>query len=262
MRRRRDRAITERKTREDRLRDLYLNVMKQGLTGHLHADEEVMSDPRFATRPGSLFKDNWPPYVHTMVGPERLEHLRRCVETILDEQIPGDLIECGVWRGGASIFTRAVLKSYGKTERTVWVADSFEGLPPPDPELYPADAGAKWHEREDLAVSVKKVRANFRRFGLLDARVRFLPGFFRDTLPQAPIEALALIRLDGDMYESTWDGLSNLYPKLSPGGFLIIDDYGAVEACRQAVHDYRREHNVDEPIEKIDWTGAFWRRSA
>lgn len=95
-----------RKTQTECLRDLYLDAVKWGLTGHLHAGEELTSDPRFSTRPGSLFKDDWPPYVRTMVGPKRLEHLRWCVETILEERVPGDLIECGVWRGGLRLRAR------------------------------------------------------------------------------------------------------------------------------------------------------------
>ncbi len=96
---------------------------------------------------------------------------------------------------------------------------------------------------------------------MLDEGVRFLKGWFKDTLPSAEAEAYAVLRLDGDMYESTMDALNALYPKLSPGGFLIVDDYGAVPACRQAVEDYRAVHGIDEPIIEIDWTGAYWRKA-
>ena len=248
------------RSHEERLRDLYLNLLERSLTGVLAAPVEISSDPRLVRRPWAIFGDQWPTYLLTMVGSKRLRHLRWCVETVVAERVRGDLIECGAWRGGASILMQAVLKAHQKGSKTVWVADSFEGLPPPDPK-YPADEGADWHEREDLAVSLEEVKGNFERYGLLDDRVRFLKGFFRDTLPDAPVERLALVRLDGDMYESTIDGLTNLYPKLSVGGFLIVDDYGAVEACKEAVHDYRRENGITEPIERIDWTGAYWRRA-
>jgi len=109
-------------------------------------------------------------------------------------------------------------------------------------------------------VPVEEVRRNFERFGLLDDRVRFLVGWFRDTLPNAPVERLALIRLDGDMYESTAVALESLYPKLSPGGFVIVDDYG-VPGARAATDDFRAEHGIEEPLELIDWAGAFWRKS-
>jgi O-methyltransferase len=91
--------------------------------------------------------------------------------------------------------------------------------------------------------------------------VRFLKGWFRDTLPTAPVQRLALLRLDGDLYESTTDALTHLYPEVSPGGFVVVDDYGDIAACRQAVTDYRKAHGIEEPIVPIDWSGAYWRRS-
>jgi len=90
--------------------------------------------------------------------------------------------------------------------------------------------------------------------------VRFLKGWFRDTLPAAPIERLAVLRLDGDMYQSTMDTLVNLYPKVSQGGYVIVDDYGAIPACRQAVNDYRAANGITEEIRDIDWTGIFWQK--
>lgn len=203
---------------------------------------------------------DWPALAQTMVGFKRLDNLQNCLEQVLADGVPGDLIETGVWRGGATIFIRAVLKANGVTDRRVWVADSFAGLPQPNAQKYPADAEDDHHTFSNLAVSLEQVQANFERYGLLDDQVRFLKGWFKDTLPTLPAPQLALIRLDGDMYESTMDGLVNLYPKLSPGGFLIVDDYGAVPACRQAIHDYRDQHGIREEIQTVDWTGAFWRR--
>lgn len=195
-----------------------------------------------------------------MIGTVRLDHLEWCVRDLLEREVPGDLIETGVWRGGATILMRAVLKAYGELERSIWLADSFRGVPPPDPENYPHDAASDLHECEYLAVSQDEVARNFARYGLLDEQVRFLPGWFRETLPDAPIEELALLRLDGDLYESTSVALEALYPKLSPGGYAIVDDYGAIPACRAAVDDYRRKRGVTEPLVAIDWTGAYWRR--
>ena len=195
-----------------------------------------------------------------MIGRARLDSLHECVVDVIRNRVSGDLIETGVWRGGATIFMRAVLEAYGDTERSVWVADSFRGLPKPDAERYPADSGDAFWTMSELAIPVEDVRANFRKFGLLDDRVRFLEGWFRDTLPSAPIDSLSIIRLDGDMYESTMDGLRHLYPKLSVGGYLIVDDFGAVPACKAAVEDYRAEHGIAEPIRQIDWTGVYWKR--
>ena len=126
---------------------------------------------------------------------------------------------------------------------------------------YKADKGI----RADLAagilgVSEAEVRANFERYGLLDDQVRFLPGWFKDTLHDAPIEQIAVLRLDGDLYESTIQALDALYPRLSPGGFCIVDDYYAVKACEQAVTDYRAKHGISAEIVDIDGTGALWRK--
>lgn len=204
---------------------------------------------------------DWPSHAETMIGAKRMANLRYCVETALADRVPGDLIETGVWRGGAAIFMRAILFAHGVSDRIVWAADSFCGLPPPDAEKFPADQGDQHHKRAQLAVSLEEVHANFSRYGMLDEQVRFLVGWFADTLADPPIDQLAVARLDGDMYGSTWDAITALYPKLSPGGFLIVDDYGAVEGCRQAVHDYREKEGLSEPIQQIDWGGVFWRKT-
>jgi O-methyltransferase len=195
----------------------------------------------------------------TMIGRARLHNIQYCIEQILKDQIPGDLIETGVWRGGACIFMRGVLKAYGVKNRTVWVADSFEGLPQPNPRKYPCDAGDTYYTRKELAISLDEVKANFAKYDLLDEQVKFLKGWFRDTLPVAPIKHLAVARLDGDMYESTMDALS-LYPKLSVGGFLIVDDYGAIPSCKAAVQDYRQQFNITEKIIQIDREAVYWQK--
>jgi hypothetical protein len=195
-----------------------------------------------------------------MIGLKRLDNLQFCIEEAITNGVAGDLIETGVWRGGATIFMRAVLRAYGITDRCVWVADSFEGLPPPDTTKYPCDAGDTLHQARELAVSLEEVKANFERYGLLDDQVCFLKGWFRDALPVALIQRLAVLRLDGDMYESTMDALVNLYPKLSEGGYVIVDDYSAIPACRQAVQEYRSANGISEEIREIDWTGVFWQK--
>jgi O-methyltransferase len=263
-------------------RDLYIDLMKRVITHSLwYESEDVGRRPRgklarlaydFLVQPDLQKKRpsqttekkiegrTWPQFAHTMIGFPRLDNLEMCVRSAIENEIPGDLIETGVWRGGACIFMRAILKAYGITDRAVWVADSFRGLPPPNPKRAPADANDKLYTYHELAISLQKVKSHFQAYGLLDSQVQFLEGWFRDTLPSAPMKQLAVCRLDGDMYESTMDGLVNLYPKLSPGGYLIVDDYGAVEACRKAVHDYRDQHAITEEIHPIDWTGVYWQR--
>jgi cephalosporin hydroxylase len=196
----------------------------------------------------------------TMIGYKRLTNVEFCLDHIRRNQIPGDMIETGVWRGGTCIFIRAYLEVYQMTGHKVWVADSFCGLPEPDVANYPEDRNLGLHTIEGLSVGLEEVKANFKAFDLLDNQVVFLKGWFRDTLPEAPIVKLSLLRLDGDYYESTIDALFWLYPKLSAGGYCIVDDWGAIPACRKAVHDYRTLFGLDECISLIDWTGVFWRK--
>jgi hypothetical protein len=203
---------------------------------------------------------DWPPHADTMIGLKRLENIEFCFREVIKDNIPGDFIETGVWRGGATIFMKALLKASDIDNRIVWVADSFEGLPEPDEEKYSADKGDMLHTIKELAISLETVKNNFLKYGLLDENVKFLKGWFKDTLPSAPIQKLSILRLDGDMYESTMDGLTNLYPKLSKGGFIIIDDWGVLDGCKQAVNDYRREHGIKEEIKIIDWSGIYWRK--
>jgi cephalosporin hydroxylase len=206
------------------------------------------------------FGRNWPNDADTMIGYKRLTNIEFCVREVVKNNIPGDMIETGVWRGGACIFMRALLEIFGEKEKTVWLADSFEGLPPPDVEKYPYDRGLNLNQHPELAISLEEVIGNFTKYNLLDSRVKFIKGWFKDTLPTAPIQKLSLLRLDGDLYESTIDALFYLYPKLSVGGFCIIDDWGAIPACKKAVEDYRRIFNITERIQVIDWTGIFWKK--
>ncbi len=212
------------------------------------------------TTPRELGLD-WPAEAETMIGLQRLTNLQHCVETVLADGIPGDLVECGVWRGGACILMRAVLAAYGDETRCVWLADSFQGLPRPDPKNYKADKRIRLHRAAGiLGVPQAEVTANFERYGLLDDRVRFLPGWFKDTLQDAPIERIAVLRLDGDLYESTIQALEALYPRLAVGGFCIVDDYLTFKSCEQAVTDYRAKHGISAEIVNIDGTGVFWRK--
>lgn len=245
---------------------LYLELMKRALVNSLYrdmADVSLGGDIRNENYPWrSNFLQRWAEPCHTMAGVRRLDNVQACVEDVLRTRVPGDLIETGVWRGGVTILMRALLAAHQVTNRRVWVADSFQGLPPPQADKYPADAGFHLEEVVELKVSIEQVRSHFDRYGLLDNQVSFLKGWFRDTLPTAPIQSLAVMRLDGDLYESTMDALVHLYPKLSVGGYIIIDDYGAILPCRQAVHDYRSAHAITEPIRAVDWTCVYWQRAA
>ncbi|MEY4483361.1 MAG: hypothetical protein RL693_813 [Verrucomicrobiota bacterium] len=201
----------------------------------------------------------WRNYPHTMIGLHRLDNIQECTEAVLRDGVPGDFIETGAWRGGACIFMRGLLTAAHVSDRKVYVADSFEGLPEPDESTYPSDKGDTHHLYDFLAVDIDTVKQNFADYGLLDDQVVFLKGWFKDTLPAAPIDKLAILRLDGDMYSSTMEALEILYPKLSPGGFCIVDDYH-LSGCQQAIDDYRKSHSITQPLQAIDWAGRFWRK--
>ena len=204
-----------------------------------------------------------PADAETMIGITRLDNLQFCIEDIIANHVAGDLIETGVWRGGAVIFMQAVLTVHEETARSVWVADSFQGLPPPDLGRYPQDRDSDLHTYGHLQISLEEVRRNFERYQLLADNVHFLKGWFKDTLPTAPVQRLAIMRLDGDYYESTRDALRNLYHRLSPGGYAIIDDYAedTWTYCRKAVDEFRTEHHIRDPLIRVDDKCYYWQRS-
>jgi len=245
------RHLTKRPPGES-ITERYLEVLKLYLTRYDFGGDTVARETGL----------DWPRSAETMIGLKRLDNLHECIKAVIRDRVPGDLLEAGVWRGGATIFMRAALLAYKEPDRRVWAADSFEGLPAADAGKYPADGGRSWTKANAiLAVSLEDVKANFARYGLLDDRVVFLKGWFKDTLPQSPVERLANLRVDADLYESTTEALSFLYKRVSPGGYVIVDDYGGIAACKKAVDDFRAANGIKEPIEKIDLTGVYWRRS-
>jgi hypothetical protein len=242
-------------------RNRYLDLLQKCLTGVIYEDLplSVLGQKQYDPTLREYGWD-WPSKAHTMIGVKRLANVRWLAENAIKHRIPGDFMETGVWRGGSCIMMRAVLEVYGAKDRRVWLADSFAGLPAPTPELYPADAGQNFHEYAELAVSVEEVQNNFRKYDLLDDRVIFLKGWFKDTLSSAPVERLALLRLDGDLYESTIQPLEALYDKVSSGGYIIIDDYHVVKGCKQAVHDFCASRNLTPEIIEIDGVGVYWQK--
>lgn len=252
----------------------YLELLKKSLADTLHVNTysaELISNEQGQPKDIKIYRSNinsyfkrqdgsdWPVSGETMIGIKRLDNIQECVQAVVHNNIPGDLIETGVWRGGATIFMKGCLKAFGNTDKVVWVADSFEGLPVPSINI-PQDKHDTLSTIKFLAVPESEVLLNFSRYGLLDDKVKFLHGWFKNTLPELQSHKWSYIRLDADMYESTMDGLVNLYPGLSHGGYITIDDYGATPACRAAVDDYRKSHNIKEEIRQIDWTGVYWKK--
>jgi hypothetical protein len=248
---------------------LYLGLLKRSLTNTLY-EAEPDADAENQYRYVHEFTAHYiqGPAV-SMLPMARMDNIIDCIDRVLADGVPGDLIETGVWRGGATILMRAALRVRGVTDRKVWVADSFEGLPEPDPERFPKEAKAHagpvfTKGFKHFAAGLEEVQANFRAYEQLDDQVVFLPGWFSDTLPTAPIGRLAIARLDGDYYSSTMDGLTNLYDKVSPGGFVIIDDYGEDmwTECRRAVDEFRAARSIAEPMTAVDSKCSYWRKPA
>ena len=212
-------------------------------------DGKVMMDLR-------MVGDDWPSKAHTMVGKKRLRNIMHCLINVFTSKVPGDFIETGVFRGGASIFANAVIQAY-KEDRKVFVADSFEGFPN-DREEDQGDACLE--HNHFFAVSLEEVQSNFQKYHLLTPNVTFLKGWFSETLPNLK-GPFSVIRLDGDMYSSTMDSLNNLYEKLSPAGFCIIDDYLSHERCKEAVDTFREERGIKDQIVQIDNQGVYWRKT-
>jgi hypothetical protein len=245
----------------ERLRTAYLDLMQSSLIGRLNEDPALPASKVEGYR--DEYRENgwdWPSKAPSMIGGRRMQNVRSECERVLREGVPGDFMETGVWRGGAAMMMRAVLKAYGIADRRVLAADSFAGFPTPAADS--PDADFEHIGKSDFAVPLAEVKAAFARYGLLDAQVIFLEGLFKDTLPTAPVKALAVLRLDGDLYESTRDGLVNLYHKLSPRGSLMVDDYFLFEAQRRAVDEFRTAHGIDDPIVQIDHFGGYWIKQA
>ena len=243
------------------LREEYLKLIAKTLDGTIYDDDPLPSNGTGVFDPTLReYGWDWPSKAFTMVGTRRLRNFRTCIESVIGEKVPGDIVETGVWRGGACIMARAVLKAYGVIGRRIIACDSFEGLPPPDAARFPADDGSNFHEYADLSVSLERVKENFARFGLLDDQVVFLKGWFRDTMKDVPSKQIAVLRLDGDMYESTIDPLNHLYDRVSPGGWVIIDDYRVVPACKAAVHDFFDARGLKIDLQEIDGVGVCFRK--
>jgi hypothetical protein len=235
----------------------FFRFMAKSLAAHSDPDDEEIGRYQYSWR-----ERGWdtPSHAFTMIGLKRLRNFRTLILRAIEDGVRGDILEAGAWRGGAAILARAVLQAAGDTSRRVFVADSFAGLPPPS-AAFPQDAASILHEHRELAVSIETVQANFAKFDLLDERVMFLKGWFRDTLPNAPVDRLAVLRLDGDLYESTLDPLTHLYDKISNGGWVIIDDY-FIPACRAAVSDFLGARGLAPEILPIDGMGSYFQKMA
>jgi predicted O-methyltransferase YrrM len=204
----------------------------------------------------------------TMTSTERMHALYQAINYATDAGVTGAIVECGVWRGGSSMLSALALLARGDASRTLWLYDTFEGMVAPG-ELdvtydgVPAQALLETQERTANAVndwcvaSIEQVRANMDATGYPRERVRLVKGKVEDTIPAQAPDTIAVLRLDTDWFESTWHELVHLYPRLVPGGVLIVDDYGWWRGAREAVDRYFAEHNIRMLLTRVDDTARM-----
>eukprot|EP00198_Chlamydomonas_reinhardtii_P007428 XP_001696765.1 predicted protein [Chlamydomonas reinhardtii] len=180
---------------------------------------------------------------------------------------PGDVVETGVFMGGSGIMMANVMKDWDPCGRRYFGFDSFQGLPQPDRSQTEDALGTTNIGAQGLfAAGVDIVKANFAKHGVDDPKlVQLIPGWFNESLPTAPVDHIAFLRLDGDLYISTWEALIYLYPKVAPGGLIYVDDYGSFNGCKVAVDKYRSMHRIAAPLHWIREPGNYveavwWRK--
>ncbi|MGA2302279.1 MAG: TylF/MycF/NovP-related O-methyltransferase [Candidatus Acidiferrum sp.] len=192
----------------------------------------------------------------TMLGPERIQNLSRLAQRIEDEQIPGDVVECGVYRGGsAAILARRA--THSRLGRTVWLFDTFQGMPPATASDGPeADSWVG-----NLRSSPRRVERLLRRTGADVSRVRIVPGLFQDTFRATHIREIALLNIDADWYESVKLCLETFYDAVARGGIVSIDDYGLWPGCRQAVDEFIQNRQLAIRMQRVDESARWFQKS-
>jgi O-methyltransferase len=203
---------------------------------------------------------------YTMTSVERMYALYGAIHHVIRAGIPGELVECGVWRGGSSMMAALVLMQLGDSERRLYLYDTFAGMPEPgelDIDARGQSAHPTWQtaQRQDINEwcysSLTEVRENLLSTGLPTERLHLVEGLVEETIPATAPERIAVLRLDTDWYESTRHELEHLYPRLSPGGVLIIDDYGHWAGARAAVDRYFAKSVKPPLLHRIDNTGRI-----
>lgn len=250
-------------------KDLYLDLLRDTLTGETYNDGCVARRSlrhffrRFGIHLGRATTPNerkngrvWPETALTMAGKKRLDNIRYCLETCDAENVSGDYVECGIWRGGSAIYAAGVIKA-NESQRWVWGCDSFTGLPAPMSKIDLIDPVRLYIDSDVLAVNYSTVVENFKRFGLFDS-VSLITGDFSQLNLTLPVKKIAVLRLDGDMYKSTRDSLA-LYDRVSRGGFVIVDDYYVIDGCRRAVDEFCVTLPEMPRLKQIDYASVFFR---
>jgi O-methyltransferase len=197
---------------------------------------------------------------YTMTSPERIYALAQAVRYVVRHKIPGDVVECGVWRGGSMMAVARLLLQLGETDRHLYLFDTFEGMTAPtekDLHYSGIPAAEFWKKQEKWCHSpIDEVRHNLLQTDYDPDRVHFIKGRVEETIPEKSPEQISLLRLDTDWYESTRHELVHLFPRLCPGGVLLLDDYGWWRGARQATDEYIEKHDARLLLNRIDATGG------
>jgi hypothetical protein len=204
---------------------------------------------------------------YTMTSVERLIALINATRYISRNQIEGDFVECGVWRGGSMMAVAYSLEKLAERDRDLYLFDTFEGMPPPtnqDVTYSNIEALTLLNEsRKDDSKSIwcysslDEVKTNIESTKYNPQKIHLIKGKVEETIPNCIPEKIALLRLDTDWYESTRHELEYLFPRLVSGGVLIIDDYGHWKGCQKATDEYIEKHNIPILLNRIDYTGRI-----
>lgn len=203
----------------------------------------------------------------TQTSPERISSLCEAVRYVVRAQIPGDIVECGVWRGGSMMAVARTLIESGDTRRTLRLFDTFQGMSPPTSKDISvtgqtAESILREQDKDDprsawCAATLEDVQNGLSLTGYPKDRIVYAKGKVEDTIPRSAPETIAILRLDTDWYQSTKHELDHLFPRLVRGGVLIIDDYGHWRGARQAVDEYLAESGTKLLLNRIDYTGRI-----
>ncbi|MCL2289912.1 MAG: TylF/MycF family methyltransferase [Bacteroidetes bacterium] len=240
-----------------------MNILKRIIFKKRSDKKQILTD---------MDKDFFPLYElckpYTMTSIERMYALYQAVKHVVKNNIEGDFVECGVWKGGSSMLMAATLNHFKCYTRKIYLYDTFEGMSEPTQHdvKYDGDLAANMlndniEKKETASIwaysPLEEVKKNFTLINYPTENIYFVKGKVEDTIVKNQHDNIALLRLDTDWYESTYHEMTCLYPALTINGVLIIDDYGHWQGARDAIDQYIKENNLQLLLNRIDYTGRM-----
>lgn len=245
--------VKEHKPEKNHLADMYFNLLKDTLLNIFYKnliDKCIKYGEKYSWESR---------FYYTGIGSDGLDNIRFCCEDVIKNNIQGDFLEAGIWRGGATIYMAAIAKFY-QQERNIWALDGFQGMPPINRDC-PHEL-TDYSNLKGLIAPLSEVREAFEKFDVLEKTI-FVPGWFNESLLELNIEKIAVLRLDNDYYESTLLTIEKFYPKVPIGGWIIIDDYDCVPGATTAINHFREKYKIKEQMyrmNKTSETGIYWQK--